>query len=470
MIVQENGKWFVKRDGKAIGGPYDTEAEAVEREKGVQAFAHKADGAEVLAGVHRVDRGVLKKPEKLANGWLRADAHLTRTGVFIYRDASGKERREYRPPSEVFKADALKSFRHVPLTDEHPPGYLHAKNTRQYSRGAVGEVREDGKFVAGELLVTDADLVTKLESGEARQVSCGYRCDLELTSGVSPEGERFDAIQRDIVGNHLAVVKVGRAGALAAVRMDASDLAVLFDQESGGADPASASSPTRNDEGTVKHTIKIGGISFEVEDAKIVQALEKHDAEHAAELVKANDLTKAAVEKLDKLQAKFDSEVDAHGKTKEELKTAPEKIRTEAKARLELEGKARKVLGAKVKLDGLKLREVQEKVIAKLSPKLDLEGKSDTYVEARFDGAIEDFESREDGDEPEDGDEDEREQKPSARLREVTNDADEEDDEREDEDDEGSDRSDSQSAFDRMKKANDELWKKPLDGRREAEE
>lgn len=177
---------------------------------------------------YRIDRGNLSKPVKMSNGWLRIDGRLTRTGVFTYRNNDGTMRRELRLPEEVFKSDAMQSFALVPVTDEHPPGFLDAKNTREYARGSVaGTLRKDGEFVAGELLVTDADLIKKLEDGAARELSCGYNCDLDEKPGVTADGLRYDAIQRNIRGNHVAVVAKGRAGPEARVRMDGASVEVL---------------------------------------------------------------------------------------------------------------------------------------------------------------------------------------------------------------------------------------------------
>lgn len=393
------------------------------------------------------------------SGFLRVDAHLTRTGVFVYRNADGTERREYRPPGEVFNADALGSFAMAPLTDEHPPGYLTTQNARHYMRGTVGDLKRDGDYVRASLLVMDSELVAKLETGEARQVSCGYRCDLEMTAGVSPEGENFDAIQRDIVGNHVAIVEIGRAGPGAAVRMDASDLAVLLDQESGGADPAPESSTSRNDEVTVKHTIKIGGISFGTEDATLAQAFEKFDGDSKSELEKALKLAAENKANADKVQAKLDAEIEAHGKTKVELKELPEKVRADALSRLALESSALSVLGDDAKLDGLKDDEVRAKVLAKLSPELKLAGKSTDYIGARYDAAIEAFEAK--ADESDEADEDDAPVKPtkSAKLRADT--AVEQDDE---DDGEKVEKFDVQASFDAMRERNRKMAERRVDG------
>lgn len=171
----------------------------------------------------RLDRGIaLQKPTKLENGWMRIDGRITRTGIFTYRLPDGKLRRELRLPEEVFKTDAMQSFSLVPVTDEHPPAFLDATNTKEFARGSVaGTLRQDGQFIAGEMLVTDADLIAKLEKGKAREISCGYTCDLEESPGEL-NGERYDAIQRNIRGNHVAIVERGRAGPEARVRMDAA--------------------------------------------------------------------------------------------------------------------------------------------------------------------------------------------------------------------------------------------------------
>lgn len=181
-----------------------------------------------MANVYRLDRGELQKPTKMSNGWMRIDGRITRTGVFTYRLPGGKVRRELRLPDEVFKTDAMQSFALVPVTDEHPPAMLDANNTKDYARGSVaGTLRKDGEFVAGELLITDAALIKKLEDGKAREISCGYNCDLDETPGVTSDGLRYDAIQRNIRGNHVAIVPKGRAGPEARVRMDGAGVEVL---------------------------------------------------------------------------------------------------------------------------------------------------------------------------------------------------------------------------------------------------
>lgn len=346
---------------------------------------------QVRKDCRRVDLGELAKPQRLENGWLKAEAHLTRTGVFEYLNPDGSVRRELRLPEDVFHSDSLASFSMLPLTDEHPPEFLTADNTREYQRGHIGErVVPDGARLRSALLVTDGALVSKMERGDATQVSCGYVCDLEEVTGVTAEGEPYDGIQRNIRGNHVAIVPAGRAGPEVRVRMDSAASRML--------------SGSNHREAAVEK-IRIDGVEYAAGSAEAVSAMrrwqEKLDAS-AKELAEkqrekqdaaAKDLSeklKAAESEAEKAKARADAAAEKAQKLDAELKAAPAKIASEIKARMALESEARAVLGKKVKLDSLSAREVKLAVLAELVPKFDAKGKSDDYVDARYDSAIED--------------------------------------------------------------------------------
>ena len=85
--------------------------------------------------------------------------------------------------------------------------------------------------------------------------------------------------------------------------------------------------------------------------------------------------------KLDELQAKVDL-----NESKSATDAADAKFKEAVAARVKLERDASEFV--KVSLDGLTDREIKEKVIAKVS-KISLDGKSDVYVDAAFDLALE---------------------------------------------------------------------------------
>lgn len=186
-----------------------------------------------MGRVARIDRGgTLRPPRETPQGFVRADAHLTRVGVLEYLDPSYPDgiRRELRTPEEVFAPAHLASFADAPVTDGHlpplpngDPQLVTAENARDFAVGHVaGTAREDGEHVAGELVFADAKVIKKLRA-DTREVSPGYTCIEDKTPGTHPVWGRYDLVQRDILVNHVALVPYARAGSTARVRMDARE-------------------------------------------------------------------------------------------------------------------------------------------------------------------------------------------------------------------------------------------------------
>lgn len=177
--------------------------------------------------VDRFDRAApITKITPVAGGGIRVDGALTRTGVMVYKFSDGSIRREYRPPEEVFAADSIASLRSAPVTELHPTEPVTAGNWRALSRGHVGDdVRaEQERLVVAPVVVQDADAIAGVQSRKWAELSCGYACELEMTAGTTPEGERYDAIQREIRYNHVALLPRGeaRGGPEIRLRVDAA--------------------------------------------------------------------------------------------------------------------------------------------------------------------------------------------------------------------------------------------------------
>lgn len=148
---------------------------------------------------------------------------MSRTGVQVYQNADGTTRREYRPPAEVFSADSLASLEGAPVTNDHPRQMVNGENVRQFQVGtALRAGRPEGRHVASDLVVQDAQTVRDIRSGKV-ELSCGYSATIVPTPGVSPEGEAYDAIQTNIRINHVAIVERGRAGHEARLRLDSAE-------------------------------------------------------------------------------------------------------------------------------------------------------------------------------------------------------------------------------------------------------
>lgn len=207
-----------------------------ERRKGKERRSFKLDDLWEQTGktredslrVERYDGAVLQSPVITKEGFMEADAFITRSGIFEYKLPAMREPlRELRPADQVFKQDSLDTLRMRPVTDEHPMVegkrvLLGPNNVAQFTRGHMGEnVSVIGNMVRAKMLITDGALIKSVQGGR-NQLSCGYTCDLAFEPGVE-DGKRYDAVQRNIVYNHVSVVSQGRAGAEVALRLDAAD-------------------------------------------------------------------------------------------------------------------------------------------------------------------------------------------------------------------------------------------------------
>lgn len=177
------------------------------------------------------DRIAVKDFALTGEGYLRVRATLSRTGIQDYYGWElGKTEAEwgrvfkvYRPADEVFSGDALASFRLRPITDGHPYDGVNAETWRKEAVGVVGEdTRRDGIHMAATLLITDAKISNRVQRKGSVELSCGYDCDLDETPGLTADGEAYDAVQRNIRGNHVAIVDQGRCGPSCATGNDGS--------------------------------------------------------------------------------------------------------------------------------------------------------------------------------------------------------------------------------------------------------
>lgn len=119
----------------------------------------------------------------------------------------------HRPPEEVFSTAALASFEGKPVTNDHPSVLIGPDDVKTYEMGHAQNVRrgegEWEEYTLADLHIHDRELIDAVQSGK-REISCGYECE------YVPNGDGTYT-QRNIRGNHVAVVERGRAGKRAAI-------------------------------------------------------------------------------------------------------------------------------------------------------------------------------------------------------------------------------------------------------------
>lgn len=165
----------------------------------------------------RISDHMIRTPE----GYLVCkDVPIARTGIQNYRgmEFGGTDPNKIynieRPEAEVFSKAALASFEGKPVVDEHPTEDVKPGNVLQYLKGTCRNVhRGEGALsdcIVADLIIYDDDLIRKIEDGK-RDVSCGYDC-------LWDPKDRDTYVQREIRGNHVAVVNRGRAGHRVSIR------------------------------------------------------------------------------------------------------------------------------------------------------------------------------------------------------------------------------------------------------------
>lgn len=114
-----------------------------------------------------------------------------------------------RDPEELEKA--VQTFNNLPLLSKHIP----VSADEPQKDVIVGTTGSDAKFEDGylkcSLAVWDSEAIAGIESGEQMELSSAYRYVADMTPGEF-NGMRYDGVMRDIIGNHVALVDVGRAG------------------------------------------------------------------------------------------------------------------------------------------------------------------------------------------------------------------------------------------------------------------
>lgn len=192
----------------------------------------------------RYDTTSINKPHRTPEGYLFCESVFARDGILEYRLPNGGTRKELRLPETNQNEDTLISYASKPVTIEHPPVLLDAQNSKQYQVGVsdpepIYERRYGKGFVGGVVRIFDSSAIDLIDAGKKKEISIGYTADIDHTSGVffpktgeyvtgeaaktAKGGERFDAIQRNVKVNHIALTAKGRAGADVCLRLDSEE-------------------------------------------------------------------------------------------------------------------------------------------------------------------------------------------------------------------------------------------------------
>jgi len=323
-----------------------------------------------------------KKLKKDSFGFVKLNANLTKTGIFTYLKEDGSIIKELRHPDEVFKEDSLETLKQKPVSNEHPSVFIDSGNIKDHIAGVTGERINilDSELVNSNVTIFEEKTIDDVSDGK-REISCGYNCDLDFTQGVY-KGEKYDAKQKNIKYNHVAIVERGRAGREVKLRFDSKD-SVLVSKENKkeGVDRMDTTKDKDSNP-----------------DEKMI-ATTKKDQEIEALKKKLDEQNNLNDKKMDSLNANLDHSKQENMELKTKVENFDKKLDSEiikkVNKRIKLYDAAKLCCDDETvgKLDKMSDIEIKKAVI-KTQCKTDLAEKSDVYLEARFDMAIENLEKK----------------------------------------------------------------------------
>lgn len=132
-----------------------------------------------------------------------------------------------RDPEELERA--AESFNNLPLLSQHVPVFAadYSETAKRYVVGATGsDATFERPYLRNSLKVWDGRAIAAIKSGEQKELSAGYHYRPDMKAGEY-EGVKYDGVMRDIVGNHVALVREGRAGADVVVGDSREDVNIM---------------------------------------------------------------------------------------------------------------------------------------------------------------------------------------------------------------------------------------------------
>lgn len=381
-------------------------------------------------------------------GYLVDHPILTSCGIFEYTNPDGSVRRELRLPEYVFDEESLKTYKGKPIIITHDAGVVDKSNVDREQVGTIlSEGTRDGEDVRAEIIIHDTDAMKK--SG-LKELSLGYNLVLLEEPGVW-NGEHYDAIQTQIVINHLAIVASARAGEQARLNIDSSEKNLLrggkkmkinntrrIDGESltpeeleqaikeykakraeeavdseeevvedvNSDDESQEEEAVSADEDDTQEGSTPEDIAQLVKDRKDRRDNEPQDEDAKKVIAEQNediDMLLAALEKLiAETKANADSQaeeesMDDEEENKDSSEDESKSLNADSADKIVRQRLAICRIGDKLNMDGLEnmsIKQAKRAIISKVLPAMRVDGKSESYIDAMYDLAVGEVKNR----------------------------------------------------------------------------
>lgn len=303
-----------------------------------------------------------------------------------YVKSDGSEEMEAKLPEEILSDATVSSANSKPVTDGHH-GLVTKDNSHDLLKGfTASNGHVEGNMLYNDITITDPNLISQIKNGDKRELSIGFETQMDPTSGTY-NGTKYDAVQRNIRINHVAVVPKGRAG---------HEVRLIGDS----AEAVEQVEPSE-EKGNQMETrvVRADGQNITVA-ADDVEKITKLDADNSAKAKQIADLD-AQIKKLQSEKAQLQGDADASAKKADEAQAKADSLEADNKKlqeefdkykadgvdkKLELIDKVKSFVGDEYDYHGKSDRDMKiDAVKAIKGDSVDFTDKSDTYVQAAFD-------------------------------------------------------------------------------------
>jgi hypothetical protein len=243
------------------------------------------------------------------------DVPVARTGEMLYAEGEiagedgesitggpDKMIRVSRGQEDLFRPETIASFEGKPVTLGHPDEFVTPDNIKQHAVGTMSNVRRgsgiEDDLMFADLLITDRAAIDAIQKDGIEEVSNGYEADYE-------QQQPGRAAQRNILGNHVALVERGRCGPRCAI----GDQDMASKKKLSFADRIRAAFKS-NDADEVK---KIAEEAESMDEDSEEDDTDKKDKKTEDGFKRVLDRLTAIDERLDKIEAKDEDGDDQDG-------------------------------------------------------------------------------------------------------------------------------------------------------------
>lgn len=308
-------------------------------------------------------------------------------GVFPYMKADNSVEMEAKLPTELLSEGTVSSANSKPITDNHPDELVTQVNARNYMKGftATNAHVENDKLKV-DMTITDKSLIDEINKGK-QELSIGFETEVVPKKGEY-KGVAYDSVQRNIRINHVAVVEQGRAGHSVRLLGDSAEMIEQDVQKKG----------KRME--TTKVRLDNADVTVATVDADKIIKLDADNADKAKKIAELEAQIEEKKKELDELKGEAEEEkknadeaqakADAAEKELDSLKKeySGDAMQKAVNDRLNLVGKVKPYLGDSYDFNGKTDKQLKLDTITALDSSIDLKDKSDDYINAYFDAAL----------------------------------------------------------------------------------